>query len=647
MRGSVFSRFLSDQLNVRVFSSTIQRSTTTHPLRALLDRRFIEHNVERILAVGSSTQRAELRTTLESDLRHLLEISQKYKQAIIESAPISRLPPELLSLVFAHLAWIYPPVTPRNALEGADALSKPEAEEPLYVYSHWGRRGSLGWLRCTHVCRSWRSVLLSMKSLWAGIVGILPSAIPDTLERSSTQPIHLTLRETLERRIPALPWDALDGIATLKSIHVVFTLSADDTDKYIELTYLLHSEEHPMLETLDIFGNMAIHTESFQKEPSALLEAPMLRIMRLNNFFTFFSPCPLSTLSLVFNEYHDEAEPEMPLRILLKVLRGVKNTLEDLELCECFSRAAIDVAGTSALAQVSLPRLRLLRLVGRVSDMNALLGCLDVPPRCTTYYRLVDKDTEEVDMHSWTFDIFRRTLEDVKSSLPEGSRLGLRLHHAWDADDDLDIHSWRGPYADFWTATPTANMHSWAAWERVVKFRLYSPHLNLYPLTRTLFDPDGPTNGRALPQIHALRITHRPSFYMSDFELMCVSRQLPNIRLITMDAPCVMIFLNTLGSWRGIPTETALEEAAAPVFLFPHLESVWMTKGAFQYDHISCERLVSLVRARVKTAGDANAGTRGALRHLTVDAGVPFADPEKEQWAIEELRAIIELEWMV
>ncbi|VDC01288.1 unnamed protein product [Peniophora sp. CBMAI 1063] len=619
-------------------------SRPPHPLRALLDRRFREHDTDHTLAVGSSTQRAELRASLESDLQQLLEVSQLYKRAIIASAPISRLPPEVLSSIFERLAWIYPPVTPLNAIEGADALEKPEAEEPLYVYPSWGRRGSLGWIKCSHVCRSWRSILLDMRSLWAKVVGILPAAIPETLERAGNRPLHLTLRETLERRIPYIPWTSLDSVETIRSIHIVFTLSADDTDKYVELTYLLHHTTHPILEEVDIFGNMAIHTESFHRDLAASLDAPMLRTLRLNNFFTFFRSCPLTTLSLAFNEYHDEAEPEMPLRTLLKVLRRVRDTLEDLELRDCFSRASVDVSRAAGLAPIVMPRLRRMRLVGRTPDLDALLNCLETPSGCATYYRAVDKDTDEMDLHSWTFDLLRRTLADMKDTLPEGHIAGIRLQHAWDADEDLDIHSWRGPYADFWY-TPTADVHRYSTLECYQRFRWYSPNLNLFPLTRTLFDPAGPSQGRVLSEVHILRITHRPSFYMSDFELMCVSRQLPNVRVIIMDAPCIMIFLNTVGGWRGMPTEAALGEDAAPVLLFPGLESVWMTKGAFEYDPISCERLVALVRERVSRADGAQGGAP-LLRRVVVDADVALADPEKEKWAVEQLGAMVDLQWM-
>ncbi|KZV63904.1 hypothetical protein PENSPDRAFT_656936 [Peniophora sp. CONT] len=277
--------------------------------------------------------------------------------------------------------------------------------------------------------------------------------------------------------------------------------------------------------------------------------------------------------------------------------------------------------------------------------MDALLSCLDIPSSCATYYRLVDRDTDELELQSWMFDTLRRTVDDTSGALPENSSLGLRLHHAWDADDDLNIHSWRGPYADFFHV-PVTNMHSSTAWERVQTFRLYSPNLNLYPLTRTLFDPAGPSQGRVLPQVNVLRITHRPSFYMSDFELMCVSRQLPNVRLILMDAPCIMIFLNTLESWRGVSAEVVPGEAATPTVLFPQLESIWMTKGTTKYDPISCERLVALIQGRVTTAGTAESGTR-ILRRVIVDAGVPLAEPEKEKWAVQQLSAMVELQWGV
>ncbi|KAI0046291.1 hypothetical protein FA95DRAFT_1402026 [Auriscalpium vulgare] len=66
--------------------------------------------------------------------------------------PATHLPPEILSHIFSILSSIDQPARP------------------------YGKKGSLGWLTATHVCRRWRSVALGDPSLWASNI-ILPFAL--------------------------------------------------------------------------------------------------------------------------------------------------------------------------------------------------------------------------------------------------------------------------------------------------------------------------------------------------------------------------------------------------------------------------------------------------------------------------------------
>ncbi|KAI0046202.1 hypothetical protein FA95DRAFT_1414494 [Auriscalpium vulgare] len=91
-------------------------------------------------------------------------------------APVARLPPEILSLVFSILSSIDPP--------------HPTLFEPFKL------KNDLGWLVVTHVCRRWRNIALNDPALWASDIA-LPSVMGDRwaaefLSRAQGLPLTLT-----------------------------------------------------------------------------------------------------------------------------------------------------------------------------------------------------------------------------------------------------------------------------------------------------------------------------------------------------------------------------------------------------------------------------------------------------------------------
>ncbi|KZV61850.1 hypothetical protein PENSPDRAFT_693024 [Peniophora sp. CONT] len=82
-----------------------------------------------------------------------------------EGSPISRVPDDVLYLVFAFVARAEP-------IRGIHDISQkiPDQENPTY-------HECLGWMRLSAICRRWRTVLLTSASLWADVVFFLPPGI--------------------------------------------------------------------------------------------------------------------------------------------------------------------------------------------------------------------------------------------------------------------------------------------------------------------------------------------------------------------------------------------------------------------------------------------------------------------------------------
>ena len=94
------------------------------------------------------------------------------------SSPISILPVDVLAIIFAISADINPP-------RAGNAMA------PIHQ-----RRGHLGWIALSHVCRKWRGVGLEYAKLWADIVTVFPSpaTLNEIVPRTKGTPVILDLR---------------------------------------------------------------------------------------------------------------------------------------------------------------------------------------------------------------------------------------------------------------------------------------------------------------------------------------------------------------------------------------------------------------------------------------------------------------------
>ncbi|KZV65357.1 hypothetical protein PENSPDRAFT_132665 [Peniophora sp. CONT] len=108
---------------------------------------------------------------------------------------ISRLPPEVLSLILLHCSNNESPREPLPEDDIGEYLyyvDRDQYYEEDQAHHDWNRLvlplgGQLGWIRLTHVCRSWRSLLLNTPKHWADSFGLLPAASKEILQRAGNR----------------------------------------------------------------------------------------------------------------------------------------------------------------------------------------------------------------------------------------------------------------------------------------------------------------------------------------------------------------------------------------------------------------------------------------------------------------------------
>ncbi|KAH9957782.1 hypothetical protein BC827DRAFT_1362793, partial [Russula dissimulans] len=111
---------------------------------------------------GSAQELATARGAIDDELSALDAIMRRMRTRRNDFSPISRLPPELLAIVFTLHAINHPPLG----------------------------QLALGWITVTHVSRHWRQVALSNPKLWVNIVFDLGAEwAEEMLERSKAAPI--------------------------------------------------------------------------------------------------------------------------------------------------------------------------------------------------------------------------------------------------------------------------------------------------------------------------------------------------------------------------------------------------------------------------------------------------------------------------
>ena len=313
------------------------------------------------------TQTPTARTTAISLIDEEIDVSKCLTHSLLSSrnalAPISSLPPELLARVFDFYALVEPP---------------------------WSGVQKLGWIGVTHVCQRWRQVALNDASLWARVVGILPSPawMSEALVRARDTPLVFDIVGT-----PS------PGVLSKIPLHMSHTsklrlhrLAIHDSQAVREICAL----EAPVLEHFELGTSDATPVTFNQLAAGSTLfkgHSPKLRRFITSQIAIPWSLIPrgqLTQLRIIFSR--GTSTPGISsLNDSNRLFDLLINSpeLENLSLEFCLP---------SVLSQVShgepihLPHLSRLSLGGSTCRVANLLKRLKLPPSATLHLYCISED---------------------------------------------------------------------------------------------------------------------------------------------------------------------------------------------------------------------------------------------------------------
>ncbi|PPQ63462.1 hypothetical protein CVT24_004994 [Panaeolus cyanescens] len=306
--------------------------------------------------------------TIEEDAQHKAEELLKLKRCQNNLAPISRLPPELLTRSFAWLVEDF-------------AFRSPE---------DWNSQ-TIQWVKITHVCHHWREVALNSPHLWSILVNFKPKWAEIQLERSKQASLYLHLRPV--GNVPqqtACLRKALDYSYRLRSLRVsAFSCGP-------ALTRILDDDNFPRLQSLVIDGTTTGTVVPYPILPEAFIfrKAPHLQRLELEKWVLPWT-CPiferLTSLKLTARR---TLTPPGAAKDFFDALERMSKIVE-LELDICLPDAlSLDLAAPSRqIRMVNLEKLVLHALIGQCS---AILNHISIP--ATASIHLFARGTDYSDM---------------------------------------------------------------------------------------------------------------------------------------------------------------------------------------------------------------------------------------------------------
>src|SRR5882762_3057906 len=122
------------------------------------------------MSSSSNTLIHETRQKIDEDLERLQVSVLSLKARRNALAPIARLPPEALALIFSFVS-----ATP----------------DDYSIGTFVSRVRKLSWLKVTHVCHQWREVALAYPRLWGHISFSSITCTSEMLARSKMAPLHI------------------------------------------------------------------------------------------------------------------------------------------------------------------------------------------------------------------------------------------------------------------------------------------------------------------------------------------------------------------------------------------------------------------------------------------------------------------------
>ncbi|VDC06785.1 unnamed protein product [Peniophora sp. CBMAI 1063] len=263
----------------------------------------------------------------------------------------TRLPPEIQQMIFSWVAVLDPPSIPGDA------------------------KGSLGFVLISHVCRHWRTTLLSMRHVWADSMGLLPEATIEMVRRAGSHPLTVTLRSDLS------PFDEGMGLfchrRSTRALHCALSEPSPSRAREYEDVFCDEVHPWPILETLKI----EVSDRIIGMDKDSLM--PSLRFLTMKNIFNHFTAPSLQSLSIEFQEWTKGSFALQAFKFF-DMVRACRSTLQDLELTHCFAPDAMPLIPTP----IELPELRSLYLGGCSHQLlDAARNCFTYPSACDISFR--------------------------------------------------------------------------------------------------------------------------------------------------------------------------------------------------------------------------------------------------------------------
>jgi len=217
-----------------------------------------------------------LRQAIDDELESLAKTARALKLRRNALAPISRLPPEIIAIIFSFLSL------PRE-----------------YVRLLTGdKQDNLAWLRVSHVCYRWREIALNQPRFWSRIdfTTLTSAGATEVLSRSKMAPLEL------EANLSCVHWegDRVDAFGKQLSSHVSHISRLNITADFADLQTIIEqlASPAPAVEWLSLVVDethprMGIPSNAII--PHALFDGTVPRLSRLQ-----LDHCDISWTSPLF-----------------------------------------------------------------------------------------------------------------------------------------------------------------------------------------------------------------------------------------------------------------------------------------------------------------------------------------------------------